>query len=172
LERTHEDGKDHRRLAPPKSPNNAARASVPKSGSIDRTDQLTHRCHILETGNDSYLRAVAAGRERAAEDPHTYFVDDESSMLLLEGYAAAAQPLAQQLGQQAGRPRRSSHSSSTCLAELGGAPGGIALGLAGLFGPDVHCFFAEPVPTCCGAPAARSFRTMTMSASVLRLNKC
>lgn len=92
-----------------------------------------------------YSAAVATARDIAARDPLTHFVDDESSALLFNGYSAAAAELKDQLdamGRAIG-PERPLILYLPC--GIGGAPGGIAYGARGVFGPDVHPFFVEPV---------------------------
>ena len=92
-----------------------------------------------------YNLAVAAARDAASRDPLAYFVDDEDSELLFRGYSAAAAELATQLD-EAGiiiGPDRPLFLYLPC--GIGGAPGGIAYGARAVFGPHVHCFFAEPV---------------------------
>ena len=74
-----------------------------------------------------------------------YFVDDEDSRLLFNGYSAAALELASQLI-EAGINIGPDHPLFLYLpCGIGGAPGGIAHGARGVFGSNVHCFFAEPV---------------------------
>jgi len=91
-----------------------------------------------------YTTAVAAARDATADDPDSYFVDDESSELLFRGYSAAAAELAAQLdamGIAIGPDR------PLCLylpCGIGGAPGGIAYGARAMFGPDAHSIFVEP----------------------------
>ena len=92
-----------------------------------------------------YNLAVAAARDASSRDPLAHFVDDEDSELLFRGYSAAAQELADQL-KEAGISIGANHPLFLYLpCGIGGAPGGIAYGARAIFGPHVHCFFAEPV---------------------------
>jgi D-serine dehydratase len=107
-----------------------------------------HGVQVVEHEGD-YERAVHAGREAAARDPACHFVDDEQSRSLLLGYSAAAADLQTQL-QQAGVRVDAAHPLFVYLpCGVGGAPGGIALGLRERLGAHVHCFFVEPVQSPC-----------------------
>ena len=76
-------------------------------------------------------------------------MDDEHSLSLLLGYAASAPYLVAQLAEQ-GRVVDEKHPLFVHIpCGVGGAPGGVALGLQQVFGPHVHCFFAEPVQSPC-----------------------
>ncbi|MBQ9995223.1 MAG: D-serine ammonia-lyase [Clostridia bacterium] len=99
---------------------------------------------VVEYAED-YSLAVAEGRRMSDTDPMSYFVDDERSMDLFLGYAAAAERLRTQLEEQKIRIDENHPLFVYLPAGVGGAPGGIAYGLRQTFGDHVHCFFAEPV---------------------------
>ena len=98
---------------------------------------------VQHTGDFSV--AVSAARAIAAARPGDYFIDDENSLTLFMGYAAAARELEAQLDVAGVKVSFETPLIVYLPCGVGGSPGGVTFGLKHIFGDLVHSIFAEPI---------------------------
>ncbi len=96
---------------------------------------------------DGFRKTNEAAMRAAEGDPGSYFVDEKHSRLLFFGASAAAAELQAQLVRQNIQISKDRPLFLYLPCGSGSAPGGVAMGARQMFGPNVHCFFAEPVCT-------------------------
>lgn len=112
-------------------------------------DLLRSKGVIVKEYEGDYGAAVKEGRALSDADENSYFVDDEHSSRLFLGYAAAALRLKKQLADKQILVDGDHPLFVYLPCGVGGAPGGITLGLKYVFGDAVHCFLRNR----CKAPA-------------------
>ena len=114
--------------------------------------------NVIEFEGD-YTSALKLARKEAAQDPNTYFIDDEDTKELFLGYSAAYKTLLEQLKEK-NIVVDDTHPLIVYLpCGVGGGPGGITFGLKKAFGDNVYCYFGEPTQMPCMALAMAKSRS-------------
>lgn len=98
---------------------------------------------VIEYDGD-FTAAVEEGRKKSAEDPMSYFIDDENSITLFMGYAVAALRIRKQMEELNIKVDENHPAFFYIPCGVGGSPGGVSFGLKKLFGDNAHIFFVEP----------------------------
>lgn len=98
---------------------------------------------------DDYSKAVQEGRNKAFANNKSFFIDDENSKDLFLGYSVAAIRLKKQLEDLNIKINNRNPLYVYLPCGVGGAPGGIALGLKYIFKDNVYCYFVEPTHAPC-----------------------
>lgn len=118
-------------------------SSDAKAWKIDKLREVGAEVVLMEC---DYNAVVAAARAESERDDRVYFVDDERSERLFEGYSLAALELKGQLEAQLGHDVLMASPLFVYIpCGVGGAPAGISAGLKAVFGEQVHVFVAEPL---------------------------
>jgi D-serine dehydratase len=103
---------------------------------------------VVEHAGD-YSAACAVARAEAEARSDAHFIDDENSLDLFYGYAVAAGELAGQLAAAGIEVSQKRPLFLYLPCGVGGAPGGVALGVRLAFGDAATVFFVEPVMAPC-----------------------
>lgn len=114
-----------------------------------KKDRLTAMGARVVEHTEDYSYAVEQARSNAAKDPNSYFIDDENSPTLFRGYSAAALEIADQLSARGINIGPDTPLEVYLPCGVGGAPGGVAFGLASVFGDAVRPIIVEPVASPC-----------------------
>ena len=135
-----------------------------------KKDRLRGIGAIVVEHKGDYGLACATARKEATGDPRIRFIDDENSPDLFYGYAVAGRRLAAQLSAMHVTigPDRPLILHLPC--GVGGAPGGVALGVRLAIGDSALAFTAEPVQAPCMLMGLASGRHDGISATDIGLH--
>lgn len=118
-------------------------SSDAKAWKVEKLREVGAEVVLVES---DYNAVVAMARAESVRDSQIYFVDDERSQRLFEGYALAALELREQLEAEVGHDVLMASPLFLYIpCGVGGAPAGISAGMKAVFGEQVHLFVAEPL---------------------------
>lgn len=98
---------------------------------------------VIEEDGDFGV-AITKGRTETLSNPYGYFVDDEKSKKLFQGYSLSAFEIQKQLAELDIQIDEAHPLFVYSPCGVGGSPGGVLWGLKNIYGNGVHSFFAEP----------------------------